>query len=211
MYLLSVWYPHESPFICGAIHRVLLLTYDSGETCRAWKTWHWSCSHNILSAFHILQLFLVLETTSWVQRIDVARGSNPQLTEVVEKFPAPSETGLSCSLPSGFGRDAQGGVIDLTDRSLKCVFEVSPSGWAAALTPCYCNNGVHWQNKPFGWTKETPVISPWTVGPPAYERIWHPGFHIYSSSFEFFPFEMWIVQIKFSYLKDGQAQTVRRG
>lgn len=112
----------------GGIHPVLLLMNDSGETVLGLKDLTLVCSHNIMSAFQILQLLLMLEMTSRVQWIDVARGSNPQLTEVVEKFPVPSETGLSCSLPSGFGRDAQGGVIDLTDWSLKRVFEVSPSG-----------------------------------------------------------------------------------
>lgn len=102
--------------------------YDSGETVLGLKDLTLVCSHNVQSAFQILQLFLMLEMTSRVQWIDVARGRNPQLTEVVEKFPVPSETGLSCSLPNGFGRDAQGGVIDLTDWSLKRVFEVSPSG-----------------------------------------------------------------------------------
>ena len=72
-------------------------------------------------------------------RLD-AWGFTTLLTEL-EKFPALSGTGLSCCLWSGFGRNAHGGVIDLTDSSLKHVFEVSPSYWAAVLSSWYCNGG----------------------------------------------------------------------
>lgn len=48
--------------------------------------------------------------------------------------------GDSCSYWSRFGRDAHGGVIDLTDSSLKHVFEVSPSHPAATLSR-QCRNG----------------------------------------------------------------------